>query len=154
VQLTRHELTSSHAEVIPLLMHCTNDAEKIADHTENIIALTYRLKKTKQELSPLGKAEIDELWVLLKDEAENVINSLNKRLPEGVQNALKDEKQINKLVDKFERSHVSRLSKGKCDPVVGIIFIEMLAELEKIGDHLSNIAERTPEIQKHYFELG
>ncbi len=154
VQLTRRELTSRRAKVIPLLMHCTNDAEKIADHTENIIALTYRLKKTKQELSQLGKAEIDELWALLKDEAENVINSLNKRLPDGVQNALKDEKQINKLVDKFEKSHVSRLSKGKCDPVVGIIFIEMLAELEKIGDHLSNIAERTPEIQEHYFELG
>jgi phosphate:Na+ symporter len=154
VQLTRHELTDNHAKVIPLLMHCTNDAEKIADHTENIIALTYRLKKTKQELSDSGKTEIDELWVLLKDEAENVINSLNKRLPDGVQNALNDEKQINKLVDKFERSHVSRLSKGKCDPVVGIIFIEMLAELEKIGDHLSNIAERTPEIQEHYFEIG
>ncbi len=154
VKLTRRELSDSHAEVIPLLMHCTNDAEKIADHTENIIALTYRLKKTKQELSSSGKAEIDELWKLLKDEAENVINSLNKRFPEGVQNALNDEKQINKLVDKFERSHVKRLSKGKCDPVVGIIFIEMLAELEKIGDHLSNIAERTPAIQEHYFKLG
>ena len=154
VQLTRRELSDSHAKVIPLLMHCTNDAEKIADHTENIIALTYRLKKSKQELSDSGKAEIDELWALLKDEAKNVINSLNNRLPEGVQNALNDEKQINKLVDKFENSHVSRLSKGKCDPVVGIIFIEMLAELEKIGDHLSNIAERTPQIQKHYFEIG
>ncbi|MBU8901676.1 MAG: Na/Pi symporter, partial [Victivallales bacterium] len=33
VQLTRRELSGSHAEVIPLLMHCTNDAEKIADHT-------------------------------------------------------------------------------------------------------------------------
>jgi Na/Pi-cotransporter len=154
VQLTRHELSSSHAGVIPLLMHCTNDAEKIADHTENIIALTYRLKKTKQELSTSGKSEIDELWVLLKDEADNVINSLNNRFPKGVENALNDEKQINKLVDKFEKSHVSRLSKGKCDPVVGIIFIEMLAELEKIGDHLSNIAERTPEIQEHYFEIG
>jgi len=96
VLLTRRELSDSHAEVIPLLMHCTNDAEKIADHTENIIALTYRLKKTKQELSASGKAEIDELWKLLKDEAENVINSLNKRFPEGVQNALNDEKQINK----------------------------------------------------------
>ena len=111
VQLTRRELSGSHAEVIPLLMHCTNDAEKIADHTENIIALTYRLKKTKQELSASGKIEIDMLWALLQDEAENVINSLNKRLPDGVQNALKDEKQINKLVDKFEKSHVSRLSK-------------------------------------------
>ncbi len=37
---------------------------------------------------------------------------------------------------------------------MGIIFIEMLSELEKIGDHLSNIAERTPEIQEHYFEIG
>ena len=37
---------------------------------------------------------------------------------------------------------------------VGIIFIEMLAELEKIGDNLSNIAERTPQIQEHYFDLG
>lgn len=154
VQLTRRELNDNHAKVIPLLMHCTNDAERIADHTENIIAFTYRLKKTKQELSTSGKAEIKELWDLLKDEAENVINSLNNRLAEGVENALKDEKQINKLVDKFEKSHVSRLSKGKCDPVVGIIYIEMLAELEKIGDHLTNIAERTPEIQEHYFEIG
>ncbi len=154
VQLTQRELTISHAEVIPLLMHCTNDAEKIADHTENIIALTYRLKKTKKELSPHSRAELNELWVLLQDAAENVINSLNKRLPDGVKNALNDEKQINKLVDKFEKNHVSRLSKGKSDPVVGIIFIEMLAELEKIGDNLSNIAERTPKIQEHYFDLG
>ena len=126
VQLTRRELTSSRAQVIPLLMHCTNDAEKIADHTENIIGLTYRLKKSKKDLSHLGKEELNELWTLLKDEAENVINSLNKRIPEGVENALKDEKQINKLVDKFEKSHVSRLSKGQCDPVVGIIFIEIV----------------------------
>ena len=35
----------------------------------------------------------------------------------------------------------------------GIIFIKMLGELEKIGAHLENIAERTPEIQKHYIEL-
>ncbi|MDD5727544.1 MAG: Na/Pi symporter [Victivallales bacterium] len=153
VKLTRRELTPSRAEVIPVLMHCTNDAEKIADHTENIIGLTHRLKKTDRQLSELGKKEINELWTLLKDEADNVINSLNKRLPAGVQNALNDEKQINKLVDSFEKSHVARLSKGQCDPVVGVIFIEMLAELEKIGDHLSNIAERTPQIQKHYFEL-
>ena len=154
VKLTRRELSSSRAEVIPILMHCTNDAEKIADHTANIIALTHRLKKTKHGLSPLGKEELTKVWALLSDQAENVINSLNKRKPEGVENALMDEKQINKLVDKFEKNHVSRLSRGKCDPVVGIIFIEMLGELEKIGDNLSNIAERTPQIQEHYFKLS
>ena len=34
-----------------------------------------------------------------------------------------------------------------------VIFIELLWELERIGDHLANIAVRTPEIQKHYISL-
>jgi Na+/phosphate symporter len=45
------------------------------------------------------------------------------------------------------------MKKKKCDVVSGIIFIELLAELEKVGDHLSNIAERASEIQKHHLEL-
>jgi len=37
---------------------------------------------------------------------------------------------------------------------MGVIFIEMLAEMEKIGDHFSNIAERAPQIQSQYVSLG
>ena len=59
----------------------------------------------------------------------------------------------NKMADKFESAHIDRLRKGNCTMANGVIFIEMLGELAKIGDHLSNIAERTPEIQKHYVKL-
>jgi Na/Pi-cotransporter len=154
VQLTRRELTGPQAEIVPLLMHCTNDAEKIADHTENIIELTLRLKKAKKDISKTAEEEIGELWKLLSDQAANVLMALNNQSPDGAAFALKDEKKINKLVDKYEKDHVKRLNRGECDPLVGIVFIEMLAELEKVGDHLSNIAERAPEIQKHYFNLG
>ena len=152
VQLTRRELTEPQAAIIPLLMHCTNDAEKIADHTENIVQLTRRLKKTKQDISKRGRDEIAEIWKLLDDQARNILTALQSKDPQGATIALTDEKKINKLTDKYEKSHIKRLNKGDCDPTVGIIFVEMLGELEKIGDHLSNIAERTPEIQKHYFE--
>jgi Na/Pi-cotransporter len=153
VQITRRELSDEQADLVPLLMHCTNDAERIADHTANIITLTKRLVKTKQHLSPEGQEEINRLWKILRDQAQNVVKALHGTDSEKVNYAIKDEKKLNKLVDKYEKNHIDRLKEGKCNPVMGVIFIEMLGEMEKIGDHLCNIAERAPDIQKQYVSL-
>jgi uncharacterized protein with PhoU and TrkA domain len=36
---------------------------------------------------------------------------------------------------------VKRLKKGECDLKAGIVFIELVDNFEKIGDHLTNIAQ-------------
>jgi Na/Pi-cotransporter len=154
VQVTKRELTEPQAEIIPLLMHCTNDAERIADHTENLIKIAKRLDSAKANISEIGKKEIKELWSVLVNQAENVIKCLNNTKNKNIDLALKDEKKINKLVANFEKSHLKRLRKAKCDPIIGMIFIELLNELERVGDHFYNIAERAPEIQKHHITLG
>ena len=153
VELTKRELTTSQADIVPILMHCTNDAERIADHCENIVSLIHRIKKTKAKLSADGEKEINEMWSLLSDQAKNVIGCLTDSDPDNITMALKDEKKIDKMADKFERRHMRRLTKGECDPASGVIFLEMISELERVGDHLSNIAERAPKIRAHYFEL-
>ena len=154
VQITQRELSNEQAGLVPLLMHCTNDAERIADHTANIMTLTKRLAKSKQQLSESGQKEINTLWELLRDQAKNVVKALHGTDSEKVHYALRDEKKINKLVDEYEKNHINRLKDGKCSALMGVIFIEMLAELEKIGDHLCNIAERAPQIQSQYVSLG
>ena len=153
VQITRKQLTEPQSELVPLLMHCTNDAERIADHTELILQLTSRLVKNEKKLSEAGRKDLRKMWDVLNDQAKNVINALGSDNPDMVKFALKDERKINKMADKFESAHIDRLRKGNCTMTNGVIFIEMLGELAKIGDHLSNIAERTPEIQKHYVNL-
>jgi len=154
VQITRRELSDEQAGLVPLLMHCTNDAERIADHTANIITLTKRLAKSDQKLSEGGQEEINILWQILKDQAQNVVKALHGTDSDKVHYALRDEKKINKLVDEYEKNHIKRLQDGKCNALMGVIFIEMLAEMEKIGDHLCNIAERAPQIQSQYVSLG
>ena len=154
VQITRRELSDEQAELVPLLMHCTNDAERIADHTANIITLTKRLAKSDQQLSPEGQEEINDLWKILKNQAQNVITALHSTDAEKINYAIRDEKRINELVDDYEKNHIDRLRDGTCSAMMGVIFIEMLAEIEKIGDHLCNIAERAPQIQKQYVSLG
>ena len=68
--------------------------------------------------------------------------------------AMENEREINQLTRQYEMEHVSRRNAGKCSVESSVIFIELLWELEHIGDHLANIAVRTPEIQKHYVSLN
>ena len=68
--------------------------------------------------------------------------------------AMKNEREINELARKYEKDHVQRRDSGKCAVESNVIFVEMLWELEKLGDHLANIAMRTPKIQEHYVEMN
>jgi Na/Pi-cotransporter len=154
VQLTERPLNEHQAAIIPLLMHCTNDAERVADHTENIIALTQRCEESKNHLSGAALEDINHLWKVLKEQAEHVIAGLDSTSKTEVNLARKSDMEVDKLADKLENNHVERLNSGSCKVDAGIIFIEMVSELEKIGDHFANISERTPKIQKHHVELN
>ena len=208
VRITRRQLTHHQSAIIPLLMHCTNDAERIADHTDNIMKLTKRLIKTGTKLSDVAIDDLNKLWSVLDSQAENVTLALSSSSDHGnVQLALDSEKKVNKLAKKYEKNytrkkdaadlsadmsemeveipilsetdeeiivpseamenereinqlarkyekeHVKRRNNGKCSVETSVIFVEMLWELEKLGDHLANIAIRTPKIQEHYVEI-
>ena len=154
VRLTRRQLSVAQSELVPLLMHCTNDAERIADHVEVILNLTGRLSESERKLSETAVRDLKTLWDILDDQAKNVISGLGDANPAQVKTALKEEEKVAKLADQFEIDHINRLREGNCTANMGIIFIEMLGELSKIGERLANISERTPEIQKHYIDLN
>ena len=154
VEITERTLSEPQAGIVPLLMHCTNDAERIADHTENIVTLAKRLQAAKNDISAEGRKDLEEIWGALKEQAVHVIAALDcTDQTEEINLAKKSDIEVNKLAEQLEFNHVTRLNEGKCKVDSGIIFLEMVGELEKIGDHFENIAERTPTIQKHHLEL-
>ena len=196
VQITRQHLSHPQSNLIPLLMHCTNDAERIADHTANIMRLTKRLSKVDTKLSDVAQDNLNSLWDLLASQADNVKLALSQKHSEneaGIRSALEGERKLNKLAHKaeknikammaeqareqqqeaanvasdaeanereinelakqYEQVHVERRNKGECAVDASVIFIEMLWELERIGDHLVNIAQRAPEMRKFYINI-
>lgn len=154
VQITERTLTEPQAGLVPLLMHCTNDAERIADHTENILAFTKRLIESKNKISEGGMKDMHEMWTLLQDQAVHVIDGLDSTNKSDVHMAKKSNLEVDMIAERLEINHVQRLSDGKCKVDASIIFLEMVSELEKIGDHFANIAERTRKIQKHHMQLS
>ncbi len=54
---------------------------------------------------------------------------------------MKNELNLNKMQIDFRRSHVQRMTEGVCSAETGLVFIDMVDNVEKVGDHLTNIAQ-------------
>ncbi|HOE57601.1 MAG TPA: PhoU domain-containing protein, partial [Bacillota bacterium] len=51
------------------------------------------------------------------------------------------EKKVDELRDRFRESHIKRLNKGECNISAGVLFLEILTNLERISDHCVNVAD-------------
>ena len=50
------------------------------------------------------------------------------------------ENKIDAEEKKYQKSHVKRLTKGKCIPEAGMLFSDTISGLERVGDHATNVA--------------
>jgi phosphate:Na+ symporter len=66
---------------------------------------------------------------------------LEKNDIESAKAALVIEGNLNRMQMEYRRSHVQRMSDGICTAEGGLIFIDLVDNAEKIGDHLTNIAQ-------------
>jgi phosphate:Na+ symporter len=141
-QLMRKDLTQKEAEQIPLLLHCTNDVERIGDHTEIIRAITEKLNSNKLRFSPEAEKEFQSLHQMLTDLAESSIDLLAKNDSVSLEKAQVIQEKIFSMLDRSEAEHLARINNGECRPQVGILYLELLEEIRKISRHLENINDR------------
>jgi len=153
VELTRQRLTEEQASAIPVIMHCVNDVERIGDRAINITQLAADAERIEGGFSEEAKSEVRDISDRIRAQAELLINMLETGSGSALNRALKIEGEINSLSRRYEKHHERRLQNSECTVNKGIIFVELLAHLERIGDHLSNIAERSAQIYEHHVEL-
>ncbi len=49
--------------------------------------------------------------------------------------------EVDFLEDELREKHIERLVNGKCNPEAGILFLDIISNLERISDHATNLAE-------------
>ena len=141
-QLMRKDLTSQEAEQIPMLLHCTNDVERIGDHTEIIRSIMEKLNSDALRFSAEAEAEFKQLHKTLNALADSSIDLLAKNDAESHDRAKVIQEKIFSMLDRSEAEHISRINNGECRPQVGILYLELLEEIRKVARHLENINDR------------
>ena len=139
--LSRKELSNELSIKLPVLLHTVNDLERVSDHAINIAEIAER--KIDQRISFTNSAQTEATQ--LKNEVNQMFDYITVALEnndiESAKSALVNEANLNKMQMDFRRSHVQRMSKGVCSAETGLIFIDLVDNMEKIGDHLTNIAQ-------------
>jgi len=141
IELSQRDLVPDESREIPVLIHNVNDIERIGDHAQNI---SEQIKKKLDENLPFtDKAveELKEMWnqiELMFGEAEQALVNNDVEIAKKM---LVREKRIDELQENFKQTHISRLNEGNCNLQSGFIFLELVDNLEKIGDRLTNIAQ-------------
>ncbi|MBA7658760.1 hypothetical protein ES703_66719 [subsurface metagenome] len=140
--LSRRQLSDEVSIELPVLLHTVNDLERIGDHAVNIVEIAERKIKQKLSFSNSALTEAEQLRKEIDQMFDSVIAALENNDIEAAKSAAStNENNLNKMQIDFRRSHVQRMSEGVCTPQAGLIFIDLVDNIEKIGDHLTNIAQ-------------
>ncbi len=142
VSLSQKSIAQDTSREIASLMHMVNDIERVGDHCENLWRLGQRQIEEKIKFSDKTLAELDEISSHTRDFLNYVLNCMDQVPPIDM---LEKSEELEEMVDQMERSlrdnHITRLNTGDCSVLSGLIFIDMLHNFEKIGDHTLNLAE-------------
>ena len=141
VQLSAYELPEAEGKKLSTTFHIVNDIERIGDHAKNIVELA--TEKIESDIS-IGVTAIEELISMY----EKTIKALTIAIDcyeKNDKTMAKEVHGVEDMIDKYEKklreNNIGRLNSKECTANGSTIFLDLISNLERIGDHAINIAD-------------
>jgi len=141
VKLSQRSLSDEQSQKLNALLNVCNDLERVGDHAENIQELAeYRIEQ-KLPFSALAVSELDDMHSRVRGLVQAAMQALEGDDIELAKDIMRRENEIDQMEKELRRSHINRLNENICHPSSGIVFLDIISNLERIADHANNIAE-------------
>jgi phosphate:Na+ symporter len=153
VKLSNREVSNVQREIINGLFNTINDIERVGDHAENIAELAERCIEDRLIFSDKAKDEVQFMSDRVMKSFIQSMTSLATGEVDLAEKVIQREDEIDDMEKNLRRSHIDRLNQGMCVTNAGVIFLDVISNLERIGDHASNIAWSVIDSSAlHYFK--
>ena len=151
----RKNLSESLSSVLANYVNISTDMERIGDHCTNMMELAGYKSDQAVHFSDKAYTEFEDMYKIVKlsfDTAMKAFVHENVEIADEVVSKL--ESEIDLKEKQYRNNHIDRLTSGECDAKRGVLFCDILSNLERIGDHSNNIAERVIQIKAEKKELS
>jgi len=141
ISIHQNGLTAHESEKAAGLLHIVNDLERIGDHAENIVELAEYSIRNRLHFSEEATKQLHTMidaadWIISR-----VLYALEQNDRSAAADVLGKEADLDRMELEFRTGHFKRLKEHTCRGNSGAIFLDLLSNLERIGDHSKNIAE-------------
>ena len=141
IKISTRSLSKNDSRLHSMLLDSIRDIERIGDHMENIIELKDYILSNKVPISDEAMSDLKEMFELTISTVKQAMEALHTQDLELAKAVIEKEHLIDKMERTLRKKHILRVNEGICDGSAGIIFVEIVTNLERIGDHAVNIAE-------------
>ncbi|MET1031420.1 Na/Pi cotransporter family protein, partial [Domibacillus tundrae] len=141
VKVGSKQMSAAESERHSTLLDAVRDIERIGDHAENVCELVEYQQANKVLISDQASADLDEMFKLTIETVSKSIRSLDSNDMDLARQVVEQEELIDKMERKLRKQHILRLNDGKCTGQAGMVFVDIISNLERMGDHAVNIAE-------------
>ena len=135
-------LPDEDGKILSSTFHIINDIERIGDHAKNIVELAIEREKDNVHISGDAKKEIINMFDKTFKAVNMALESYENRDIEEALEVKAVEQSIDECEKELRENNILRLNKRVCTANVSAIFLDLISNFERIGDHSMNIAER------------
>ena len=148
IKLSNRTLDDKMRFSLDLLFHTVNDIERVGDLSENIAELAEGSIQNKTKISDSAKSELIDIYSKVLDAYELSLDAMKQNNSTLANDVLKIEDEVDALDKLYRAKHMNRLNSHSCSIDSGIMYLDLLTNLERISDHSASIAKRVIKINQ------
>ncbi len=134
-------VSESEAKELSSLMRMTNNIERIGDSVENIAQAVEDMIENNLTFTDKAMTDMHKLVDKVAAFMDLVSSAMRQRPANFMSQADSLENAIDAMREKYRDDHIQRLRSCECGIEQGLVYVNLLTNLEKIGDYCLNIAE-------------
>jgi len=146
-QCSRDSLTETSANNVGAMIRIAHELENIGDACFNLMVLARRRYDSKIEFDPAALEDLNPYSVKVAEFIEFIRKHLNEHLSRAeLETAYLYEDDVNSFRTRLKDEAQDRLRLG-ADVKSELLFIEMVRQIEHMGDHALNVAQALRQIR-------
>lgn len=140
IRVNNLSLTEKQKKTVGDLFYSIGDLERIGGYAGNLAEKGQYMPEHRMTFS--GSAAED-----LKSVSTSVIKALRYAVSarqdgdmDAARKVSKYEDVVENLAEEMREAHIGRLTRGECTPSAGVIFLDIVSDLERVCDHAYRLA--------------
>ncbi|GAA3657239.1 Na/Pi cotransporter family protein [Asaccharospora irregularis] len=142
LDLSKTSLDEDSREVVDVLFNTVNDIERVGDHAKNIAELVQTALDTDIVFSAQGKAELEDMYNKVISTYTYALEAMRTDDVDLACKVIKMEEQVDIMEKSCRANHMHRLNNNSCSIDNGVIYLDIVSNLERVSDHAVNIAQQ------------
>ena len=142
LKLSKASLNEDSRETVDALFNTVNDIERIGDHAENIAELAKDIVDLEISFSDVGIGELKDMYNKVVSTYTYALEAMRTSNVELACKVIKMEEQVDMMEKSCRANHMNRLNSSSCSIESGVIYLDIISNLERVSDHAVNIAQQ------------